>query len=1022
MRYISLMGLAVVLAVLFSPIASAKACNWTGTWEIYKQGSNQQPDGPKMILKLQESGYKLTETETGHRVTGTYSGGSIDGYDLGRGFSGKWSGSPLPGGYPCSESGGDIEFRFECPEGTCPIVCDECRGHWTCGTDRPGLGWNSFAGKRVSELAPEAKPDLKVSISKQVSNPLAASVSLTENGKPISNAKLNVHVFNLPDNDKKLAEYFLVSSCTNCPVGHTTIGGKLISTLCQYEPGLNLPCPLKEQKKPLEIVTDANGEARMEFFLPLGRPDAILPKRNAPLVVPIVVEYWKTDSGDRETLVCSKSNEFRLENIAAVRDITYRSPQNINSLGEEMQVTSGPLCNWGGDEGVNEGGGITKGSDRVKVAPFGIEPGSTLKKDQMIFVGDKISINAIGMVSTVRGPLDPARTYQRGEPGEIAVTLRFFDGTVGKVMVTGRVGTHIVQIGESPEESGWSSPGTKLLNMVGKSGVKWAIKTLFPATGPVAHAETGFGILSFIGGLNPTYIRIESSVVSEFNDQDSMMFTTREGNATIYTKTAGNEGFAVPAGKTAIVNGTLAPVLKDTDPETGRKADELLATLEDPIDISPVFAGSEAAAPGATSIANGTAPGSGASAIPGSGNASAGNNVGGSITAGNASEGNATSSSGGNISAPGGSSAPTSSGQGTSGGVISPSGNSHLGDSAEIRSGQSANQGITPAGTWNWYRFKASSNGIVSIKVENAPEDMRTYVGLYDKNFNRFEEKTATAAGDDLKFKRDIPTPGWVYIAIYDADGKAHAEPYKLTVDFNPVQDSYDPNNALGDSAEIQPGQAVKASICPHGEWDWYRFKADSNGIVSIKVENPPKDMRTYVGLYDKNFNRFEEKTATAAGDDLKFKRDIPMPGWVYITVYDADGKAYAEPYTMTVNFDPVQDSYDSNNVRGDAAEIQPGQAVKASICPHGEWDWYKIRASSGGIISVDVDDVPKDMRTDVQLFDDNFNRFEEKQPSNPGDSLSFKKDIPLPGWVYIAIYDADGKAHVEPYTMTAAL
>lgn len=233
--------------------------------------------------------------------------------------------------------------------------------------------------------------------------------------------------------------------------------------------------------------------------------------------------------------------------------------------------------------------------------------------------------------------------------------------------------------------------------------------------------------------------------------------------------------------------------------------------------------------------------------------------------------------------------------------VTALSGNSALGNSAEVSSGQTVNQVISPAGSSNWYKVKADSNGILSVKVTDTPKDMRTQVKLYDRNFVLFEERFATSAGDDLKFKRDVPTPGWTYIMVLDADGKAHAQPYTLNVDFQPVRDSFDPNNVLGDAAEIQLGQAVTASICPKGESDWYKIKIDSNAILSVSIMDVPEDMRSQIKLYDKNFALFEEKLATSAGDDLKFERDVPVPGWVYLAVYDADGKAYAEPYTLTV-------------------------------------------------------------------------------------------------------------------------
>jgi|WetSurSiteA1Bulk_404760.scaffolds.fasta_scaffold00538_7 hypothetical protein len=230
-----------------------------------------------------------------------------------------------------------------------------------------------------------------------------------------------------------------------------------------------------------------------------------------------------------------------------------------------------------------------------------------------------------------------------------------------------------------------------------------------------------------------------------------------------------------------------------------------------------------------------------------------------------------------------------------------PAGNGMLGKSAEISSGQAIDQAIAPARSSNWYKIRCDSNGILSVQVTNVPNDMRPTLDLFDKDFNHFESKASTSSGDDLKVKRDVPTPGWIYIAVADGDGKAHEEPYKLSVDFMPVQDSFDPNNVLGDAAEIQIGQSVTGSICPQREQDWFKVKADSGGIISVQVTDVPKDMRPTIDLFDKNFSHFESKAATSAGDDLKVKRDVPTPGWIYIAVADGDGKAHSEPYTLAV-------------------------------------------------------------------------------------------------------------------------
>jgi len=193
---------------------------------------------------------------------------------------------------------------------------------------------------------------------------------------------------------------------------------------------------------------------------------------------------------------------------------------------------------------------------------------------------------------------------------------------------------------------------------------------------------------------------------------------------------------------------------------------------------------------------NGTAPGSRAAGVPGAGNATAGN----------------ATSGGEGISAPGGPGAPGASSTGTStGGALSPSGNNQIGDAADISAGQSVRQTISPAGSSNFYRFRADSSGIVKLKLENVPKDMRPYLCLYDKNLAPISEKSASNAGDVLNLEKDVQGPGWFYIEARDIDGKAHSEPYTLDVAFEPAPDQYEPNPNYFRATDVKSGEDINA-------------------------------------------------------------------------------------------------------------------------------------------------------------------------------------------------------------------
>ncbi len=420
------------------------------------------------------------------------------------------------------------------------------------------------------------------------------------------------------------------------------------------------------------------------------------------------------------------------------------------------------------------------------------------------------------------------------------------------------------------------------------------------------------------------------------------------------------------------------------------------------VDVSSKGAG--AAMPIYRPGTNGTTPGPVATGAPGAGNA----------TAGNATSGTA---SGGQIT-------PGVSGPGASpGGVASPSGNNQIGDSAEVSAGQSISQTISPAGSSNFYSFRADSSGIVKLKLESVPKDMRPYLALFDKNMASISEKSASNPGDTLTMEKDVQGSGLLYIEVKDAQGKAYNEPYNLLVAFEPAPDQYEPNPNFYRAADVKSGEDINAYICPSGDEDFYKIFVDTSGIFKLKLENVPEDMRAGLQMYDKGFgNEIAYGQASNPGDKLSLEKDVQGPGWFYIKVRDADGRAYSEPYTLKIAFEPAPDQYEPNPNFFRASEITQGQSITAYICPSGDEDFYKFYMGSSGIVKLNLDSVPEDMKAGLQMYDKSFgNEIAYGQASNPGDKLSLEKDVQGPGWFYIKVRDADGKAHSQPYTITAS-
>jgi hypothetical protein len=361
------------------------------------------------------------------------------------------------------------------------------------------------------------------------------------------------------------------------------------------------------------------------------------------------------------------------------------------------------------------------------------------------------------------------------------------------------------------------------------------------------------------------------------------------------------------------------------------------------------------------------------------------------------------------------------------------SSNNFPGDALRLSPGQAIQESISKAGETDYFLFPVDTSGIVSVSLNGVPTDMRPrivvtneYTGLWTSSAN-VADKTATNAGDSLALEKDVFGPSGYWIAILDADGKAHNTPYSLTVDFKPAPDANEPNNLPGEATIVKPNQLVEAYICPSNDLDYYRLDINTSGTLTLKVENVPADMKPraiitneYTGLWTSSAN-VADKTATNAGDSLTLEKDLLGPSGYYIQVMDADGKAHADPYTVTFAFEPAPDNHEPDNDIGDATEIKLDEAVTAYICPGDDKDFYKLYLNSPGVAVLKVDSLPADMRPYLVVRDKNNRQIADKSATNPGDSLTLEKDLGT-GWNYIAVSDADGKAHSKPYTLSVSL
>jgi len=345
--------------------------------------------------------------------------------------------------------------------------------------------------------------------------------------------------------------------------------------------------------------------------------------------------------------------------------------------------------------------------------------------------------------------------------------------------------------------------------------------------------------------------------------------------------------------------------------------------------------------------------------------------------------------------------------------------NGELGDATAINAGGAFGGSTSPAGDVDFYRFKIESPGILEVKLNAVPDEMRTRIDFYGKNFNWITRVDASNPGDLVTLNRDITSPGWYYLGISDLAGKSHDLGYSIDLNFEPVVDSNEPNGEIGDAVEINFGDSVDGYIFAGGDGDFYKFYVNSTGILDVSIESVPDDMRTRIDLYGKNFNWITRKDASNPGDLVTLSLDLSSPDWYYIGISDLAGKSHNVPYSFRAEFEPVTDENEPDSVIGDATEIVFGDLAQGYIFPRADGDFYKFNVPSPGILEVKLTESPDDMRTRIDLYGKNFNWITRIDASNPGDLVTLNIDIADPSWYYIGIVDLEGKSHNVQYGFT---
>ena len=357
----------------------------------------------------------------------------------------------------------------------------------------------------------------------------------------------------------------------------------------------------------IQLKTDEKGQATFTLYLDLSQlADAkLLPSRTNPRPQTLRAVFETGTGANKKTLAEIKT-DVNLQAIAVVEKIIYTRPTmwdpitGVERFDSQRPTSLEYFTADIGEQGTQVGSWILKGAERVRLVPEGkiigpIDPnrpaGQAMKPGDLISPNDGIFITACGMPNPNR--LQDGKFV--GQPSNITIQFRFFDGVKGQVVVNNRVCDESMVMGTVTDQIIIEPGKPKTLKVL--LYLKTAVNFFFPEN-PVAIAEKAIKTFAFgrfvpvydaynkvpgyieIGksalGLKTQYIRLNSQVYVASDSAGNIRVTTREGLPILYTAGTDDNGIVVPVGQTAVIPDSMIPRLEKTDAATAQTADELL--------------------------------------------------------------------------------------------------------------------------------------------------------------------------------------------------------------------------------------------------------------------------------------------------------------------------------------------------------------------------------------------------------------------------------------------------------------
>jgi len=344
--------------------------------------------------------------------------------------------------------------------------------------------------------------------------------------------------------------------------------------------------------------------------------------------------------------------------------------------------------------------------------------------------------------------------------------------------------------------------------------------------------------------------------------------------------------------------------------------------------------------------------------------------------------------------------------------------NNSIDQAVAINSDQEFTIKINPKGDVDWFKIEIPEQGYLKIKANQIPEQIGLEV-LFAKLQEWEGKKQKTIRGwhklPDALFVEEAGT--YYFVLQDDYSDQFSEEEILIKVEFIKEFDMLEPNNSVEKAKEIKLNSEIKPAIYPKGDNDWFKFKVEKQGYVTVKSKNVEGEITPEISFA--GYDAWADKKIETIRNWHKLPDACAFAdtGYYYILLHDDyDDQCCEKPFDLKIDFVDEFDKYEPNNDFKKADTVNRGDTLIVAVFPKGDHDYFKINITEGDTISFLAKDF-EGITPELSLF--TINPEDENKLTRVRDwkKLPAKFEVETGKEYYILLHDDyDDKCSMKPF------